>query len=96
MTPFHELDTIRLIRLLRDNREYSGTPEITRSPRIGDLGTIVHVYDARDPQAPYSVECVNAEGFTIWLADFAAEEMEPLQANRYGTGVGPKPGSWPA
>jgi len=80
MIPFQELDTIRIVRLLRDNREYSGTPEITRSPRIGDVGTIVHVYDPRDPQAPYRVECVSAEGHTIWLADFDPEEMEPLQA----------------
>jgi hypothetical protein len=75
MTPFHELNTIRIVRLLRDNREYSGTPGIIRPPQIGDVGTIVHVYD---PHGPYSVECVNAEGYTVWLADFAAEEIEPF------------------
>jgi Domain of unknown function (DUF4926) len=77
MMPFHELDTICIVQLVRDTREYSGTPGIARLPQIGDVGTIVHVYDLR---GPYSVECVNAEGYTVWLADFAAEEMEPVQA----------------
>lgn len=70
-----EYDTVRVTRLARPDREYDGTPGHARPPAVGDSGTIVHEYDPDDPTAPVVVECVDAEGHTIWLADFERSEL---------------------
>jgi hypothetical protein len=75
---FNELDGVRVVRLLRLDRSYSGTGDVARPPRIGDSGTIVLAYP--DPSAPYCVESVDDEGRTIWLADFDADEVVPIRA----------------
>lgn len=47
-----------------------------RPPRVGDTGVIVHVFAADGEAAGYIVESVDAEGYTVWLADFLPGEVE--------------------
>ena len=72
----NELDTVRVVRLQTVDREFTGSPGVTRPPQVGDTGAIVHSYDPTDKSAPFIVECVATDGMTIWLADFSPDELE--------------------
>jgi len=67
-----------LVEIVRINapKGHHGSPQASRAPRIGDHGTIVFIMS--DPDEMYSVECVNPEGLTVWLADFHATELRML------------------
>lgn len=68
--------------------EITGTAEIARPPQVGDVGTIVHVYS----DTTVSVECVEGEGLTLWLADFRLGELAHVAAVAGTTGrrgIGP-------
>lgn len=73
---FRELDVVRAVHLASPDREYDGSEASRRAPRVGDIGTIVYVYAPDDPRAPYLVECVREDGYTVWLADFTPDELE--------------------
>lgn len=70
---FNELQVVKVVRLLSPHRSFEGTQGISREPHVGDQGTIVHVLA---PGKAFTVESVNSDGLTIWLADFQAEELE--------------------
>ena len=73
MIPYiDELDVVRIARLLTQDRAFSGTEGVSRAPRIGDLATVVHVLE---PGCAFIVESVDHDGYTIWVADFLAEEL---------------------
>ena len=59
-------------------RSFDGTAGVMREPRIGDIGTIVHEYDRK----AFIVECVDADGLTVWLADFTSDEIEEVADGR--------------
>lgn len=72
-----ELDSVKIVKLLRNNRPFDGTENVKRPPEIGDVGTIVHF------QKDFCVvESVDSEGYTIWLADFLPEELEIYMTNQ--------------
>jgi uncharacterized protein YjaZ len=50
-----------------------------RAPRVGDIGTVVEILNAEGQDAQFVVESVAADGTTIWLADFTAEELEVVE-----------------
>ena len=68
----NEHDVVRVARLLTTSRPFDGSTGVLREPRIGDVGAIVHVLAERH----FVVECVDASGRTVWLADFVADELE--------------------
>ena len=70
-----EYGVVQVARLLQPDRVFQGTEGVRRPPKVGDVGTIVHAYDPTS----FAVECVDASGLTIWLADFFAEELEFLK-----------------
>jgi hypothetical protein len=74
--PLAEYSVIRVVGLTRGERPYQGTEGVERLPQVGDEGTIVFVYAPNDPDTAYAVECVDAQGYTVWLADFARAEIE--------------------
>ena len=76
MERLREYDTVRVVRLLTAERKFSGTVGVSRPPRVGDVATICHEYHPRDPDADVAVEMVDVSGSTIWLADFARDELE--------------------
>jgi hypothetical protein len=73
--PIQELDVVRVVRLLAPSRPFEGTKRASRAPRVGDTGAVVHVYEKHDDSHLFAVESVDNEGHTIWLADFALEEL---------------------
>lgn len=74
MESFYEYEGVRIVRLLKPERCCQGTEGVHRPPRVGDTGTIVHI-DSHDQDVPYWVEKVDVDGYTIWFAIFAAEEL---------------------
>ncbi len=52
---FGELDVVRVTRLLAPTRRVHGTEDVARPPRVGDVGTIVHVLG----EDAFVVECVD-------------------------------------
>lgn len=72
-----EYDVVKVIQLNQAERSIDGSAGIMRQPRIGDTGTILVVLDTNPDLEPmYVVECVASGGYTIWLAEFAANEIE--------------------
>lgn len=76
MTQLRVLDVVRVVRLDQQSRSFEGTESVKRVPQVGDVGTIVFDYAPGDPQAPVAVESIDADGLTVWLADFAKSEVE--------------------
>jgi hypothetical protein len=76
MATLKEFDVVRLVELLSANRHYQGTEGTSRPPCVGDTGTIVAVLG----DAAYCVESVAPNGCTVWLADFAADELQLVWA----------------
>jgi hypothetical protein len=74
-------DAVRIVRLLTANRYYDGTVGVRRPPEVGDSGTVVHEYDREDPRAPFMVEKSDADGNTVWLADFEPDEIELIDTS---------------
>jgi len=68
-----EYSIVKIVRLRKASRHFSGSENISRPPQIGDIGTIVHVYDS---SKGCIVEMVDESGSTIWLADFEPGELE--------------------
>ena len=76
MSEIREYDVVRVVSLRIANRPFDGAAGFMRPPRIGDIGTVVHEYKPEDLTAPVIVEDVDEDGMTIWLADFARDELE--------------------
>lgn len=68
---------VRVRRLLSATETYDGWRVNQRLPRVGDVGTLLDVLTASGHPDRYVVECSGADGVSIWLADFLAEEIEP-------------------
>lgn len=72
-------DVVRVARLDRADRPYDGSEGSMRAPRIGDEGTVVLVGAKGAASGTVMVERVAADGTTIWLANFAVDELEPTE-----------------
>jgi hypothetical protein len=81
-TTIDELDVVSVKALLQSDRQFSGSDGVSRAPRIGDLAAVVHVLQ---PGRAFTVEAVDSEGYTLWVADFLAEELQ-LEA-KYRSGA---------
>ena len=73
-----EYDAVRVVKLLRDDREYMGGSSVARAPRIGDVAVVCHEYSPGNLAALLAFELVDADGYTIWLADFERSELERI------------------
>jgi len=76
MRPIREYDTVRIVKLLKEPCEFTGTSSVARAPRVGDVAIVCHEYFPSDPTAVLAVELVDNEGYTIWFADLEREELE--------------------
>ena len=74
-TALDELDTVRVVRLLTPNRHFDSSYAEGRSPHVGDEGVIVYVHRQNSAPTLYTVESVDTNGYTLWLADFVPEEL---------------------
>ena len=74
---------VRIRQLLQPPAEYDGWRLNRRPPQVGDLGTVLDILHVPGLPERYVVESSGADGVTVWLGDFAAEELEPLGQERY-------------
>jgi hypothetical protein len=81
-TMIDELDVVSVKALLQTDRQFSGSDGVRRAPRIGDMAAVVHVLE---PGRAFMVEAVDSEGYTLWVADFLAEELQ--LETKYRSGV---------
>jgi len=75
MTTTHESQLVR-VTWVDGDRAFSGTEGVVRTPKVGDIGAVVEVYS----ETAVAVECVDADGHTLWLADFHLGEIEHVPA----------------
>jgi hypothetical protein len=81
MNHFKEYGVVRVIKLDRPNRHFDGTESVKRPPQMGDIGTIVHISPGTQGMSSrYIVECLDKNGFTVWLAEFTMDEFEFVEA----------------
>ena len=69
---------VRIRQLLRPVAEYDGWRVNQRPPQVGDVGTLLDILNASGLPDRYVVESSGGDGITVWLGDFAAEELESL------------------
>ena len=68
-----QYDVVKVVAL-RDSRFASEPPHFKRHPQVGDVGTILEVYDGA-----FEVECSEREtGVTIWLEPMFPEELQSV------------------
>lgn len=77
MTGLEQYHRVRVTNLHQANAEYDGWRVNRRPPEIGDIGTLVDILHADGLPDRFVVECCEADGTTVWLADFNADELEP-------------------
>jgi hypothetical protein len=77
-----EYDVVKIVALEVLDRHYDGTEAVSRAPMLGDCGSVVHVFPGA---ARVTVEAVNDDGGTLWLADFSVTELEIIEP------TGPRP-----
>lgn len=70
-----QFDKVRVRALLRAAHEYDAWWVNRRPPRFGDFGTVVELLNGEDGARRFVVECVGADGSTVWLSEFCAEEL---------------------
>ena len=69
---------VRIRQLLQPAAAYDSWSISQRPPLVGDMGTLLDILHAPGLPDRYVVESVGADGVTVWLGDFAAEELEPV------------------
>ena len=67
-----QFDVVKIISIHKENI-VSGSAQNMRRPKIGDLATIIEIY--QDPKG-YELECVDNDGNTIWISAFSLTEIE--------------------
>lgn len=72
-----EHDVVTVTHLATTDRPFEGSDAVARPPAVGDVGTVVGVND-EDPPTWCVVECVDDDGYTLWLAQFAPGELKRL------------------
>lgn len=77
-----QYEMVRVVRLNRPADAYNWGPGYQRSPQVGDVGCIVEIYQTPGVPETYVVESVAPDGRTVWLADFTADEIEPVGSGR--------------
>ena len=85
MASLEQYGLVRIRQSLQRATEYNGLRVNKRPPQVGDVGTLLDILHARSLPDRYVVESLGADGVTVWLADFVAEELEPIgQQDRAG------------
>jgi hypothetical protein len=68
-------DAVRIVQLNEPAVRHLVVPNAQRVPRLGDVGTIVEVHPT-DAGPRFLVESDDGDGEIVWLAEFAADEIE--------------------
>ena len=74
---------VRIVHLRHPVEHYDGWRLNRRPPLIGDHGTVLDILRAPDQPAHCVVESSDSDGITIWLSDFDADELDPIDNAEY-------------
>jgi hypothetical protein len=80
MAELKEYCIVRVVKLSRPIKEYDDWGLNQRNPQIGDTGTLIDKLHAPNLADKYVVESTDDDGKPIWLSDFFADEIEPINA----------------
>ena len=69
---------VSIRQLLWPPAEYNGWRVNQRPPAVGDVGTLLHILTVLGLPDRFVVESSGPDGVSVWLADFAATELDPL------------------
>lgn len=83
MKTIKQYGLVRVVRLIHPPEHYDGWRVNRRSPHVGDIGTVIDILQAPGLPDDYVVESSSPDGVTIWLGDFDAEELEPIDDSKY-------------
>lgn len=72
---FQPYDSVLVVRFDRPAVEHLAEYHVRRPPLPGDVGTVIERRPTADGRARYLVEAVSGEGETVWLAEFAEDEL---------------------
>lgn len=75
-------DMVRVLVDVPETRSLGGSGRVARGPLKGDIGTVLEVWGDDDPL--FLAECIDQEGWTIWVCDFSPGEIELFR--RWGRG----------
>ena len=78
MSSLRQYGLVRIRQLLQPLAEYDGWRVNQRPPAVGDMGTLLDTLTAPGHPDRFVVESSGPDGVSVWLADFAASELEPL------------------
>lgn len=78
MLGLEQYGLVRIRQLLQPLTEYNGWRVNQRPPQVGDVGTLLDILHAPGLPERYVVESSGSDGRTVWLGDFAADELEPF------------------
>ncbi len=74
----HEYDVVRVRSL--DGMRADAFGLGSRSPAIGELGTVVSMLSAEGHEDAYLVECVQTDATTAWIASFPRRSLDVVSA----------------
>lgn len=78
MNGLQQYGLVRIRQLFLPPAEYDGWRVNQRPPQIWDIGTLLDILHAHGLPDRFVVESSDENGVTVWLGDFAAEELEPV------------------
>jgi hypothetical protein len=68
---------VRICQLLQPASAYDGWCVNQRPPQVGDVGTLVDILHTPGLPDRFVVESSGKDGVTVWIGDFAVEDLEP-------------------
>ena len=73
-----ELQQVRVVTISDRPEDHLAVSGALAAPAVGDVGTIVAINATPGRPAVYTVESVQPDGRTRWVADFTAQELVPF------------------
>jgi hypothetical protein len=70
---------VKIVQLLKEDREVAGTMGMVVPPEVGDTGKVIYEYPA--PDLRVTVEKTDIGGETVWFADFSRNELELIEGD---------------
>ena len=74
-----QYEVVRVRKILFPEQDYDDWAVNQRKPQVGDTGILIEILEAPGLQPRYVVESIGADGMTIFLSDFDAEEIESIR-----------------
>ena len=78
MAELKEYCIVHIIKMVRPSNAYDDWGVNQRDPQIGDTGTLIDILRAPNLPNRYVVENAGNDGMPIWMSDFFADEIEPV------------------